>query len=166
MTQKKARKARIIRASYELRARIGTGPVPENIIFACQNIIDQNEFDFSPLALELLENLSSTIRKTRARELSENDALTRMTNIVMQLKANASTFHYRLVGNLAQIMLGFLESLTHIDANAVEIVEAHQKTLMAIIEKRMTGDGGSYGEQLREELIHACERYERNSEKK
>lgn len=166
MTASKNPKVRIFRASYELRARVGVGPVPEQTLIDCQQVIDRNEFDFTPLARELLENLSQTIRKARAKEISENEALHRMTEIVMQLKANASTFHYRLVGNLAQVMLGFLESLTHIDANAVEIVEAHQKTLLAIVEKRMTGDGGPYGRQLQQELIQACERYSRSSDKK
>ncbi len=67
------------------------------------------------------------------------------------------------VGNLAQVMLGFLESLSHIDDNALEIVEAHHKTLNAIIAKQMKGDGGKYGQELQEELTHACERYKRTN---
>lgn len=86
-----------------------------------------------------------------------------MAGCVMQLKANAAVFHYRLVGNLAQVMLGFLESLTHIDDNALEIVDAHHKTLNAIIAKQMKGDGGQHGQELQQELIRACERYKRNT---
>lgn len=159
-------KTRVIRASYELRSRVGVGPVPQETLEACQKIIDENRVDFSPLGLEFLENLRQTISQTKSRQISENEALTQMTDIVMQLKANAAIFHYQLVGNLAQVMLGFLESLIHIDENAVEIVEAHHKTLTAILERKMDGDGKEYGVKLEEELIHACERYARTNKKK
>ncbi|MCB1680389.1 MAG: hypothetical protein H6858_05655 [Rhodospirillales bacterium] len=156
-----SRKVRIIRANYLLRSKIGTGNISPETIQECQKVIEENEIDFSPLAREFLDDLAETIRKTRSREISESEAVARMAECVMQLKANAAIFHYKLVGNLAQVMLGFLESLNHIDANAVEIVEAHHKTLSAIVEKQMRGDGGKYGRQLEEELTHACERYER-----
>lgn len=159
--RKKKEKTRILRADYSLRQRVGSGTPDPETIKDCQKVIDENRIDFSPLGIEFLENLSQTIRQANSREISESDALSRMTDIIMQLKANASIFHYRLVGSLAQVMLGFLESLTHIDPGAVEIVDAHYKTLHAIIEKRMTGDGGEYGKKLHEELTHACERYER-----
>ena len=154
---------RIIRATNLLRSKIGTGKISPEVIQECQKVIEENDIDFSPLAREFLDSLAQTIRLTRAREISEQQAVERMAGCVMQLKANAAVFHYRLVGNLAQVMLGFLESLTHIDDNALEIVDAHHKTLNAIIAKQMKGDGGKHGQELQQELIQACERYKRNT---
>lgn len=156
-------KVRIIRATHLLRAKIGTGSISPETIKDCQKVIEENEIDFSPLAREFLDELAQTIRQTRSREISEQEAVEKMASCVMQLKANAGLFHYRLVGNLAQVMLGFLESLSHIDDNALEIVDAHHKTLNAIIAKQMKGDGGKYGQELQEELTHACERYKRTN---
>ena len=119
---------RIIRATNLLRSKIGTGKISPEVIQECQKVIEENDIDFSPLAREFLDSLAQTIRLTRAREISEQQAVERMAGCVMQLKANAAVFHYRLVGNLAQVMLGFLENLTHIDDNALEIVDAHLKT--------------------------------------
>ncbi len=163
ITQDHSNKVRIIRATHLLRSKVGTGTLSPEIIEECQRVIEENDIDFSPLAREFLDELAQTIRQTRSREISEQEAVEKMTSCVMQLKANAAVFHYRLVGNLAQVMLGFLESLTHIDNNALEIVDAHHKTLNAIIAKQMKGDGGKYGRQLQEELTHACERYERTN---
>ncbi len=156
---KKRKKVRIIKANYLLQAKIGTGDIDPNIIKQCQKILDDNDIDFSPLAREFLDNLKNTIQKTKTGEISQNDAIDNMTQSIMQLKANAPIFHYKLVGNLAKVMMGFLESLDIIDDDAIEIVEAHYLTLNTIIEKKMRGDGGEYGEKLKRELIGACERY-------
>ena len=45
----------------------------------------------------------------------------------MELGVNAGTFKYELIGNLANIMLTFLEALRVADDNAIEIVNAHEK---------------------------------------
>ncbi|MBK6895785.1 MAG: hypothetical protein IPH06_04260 [Alphaproteobacteria bacterium] len=162
-TSQQGNNVRIIRATNLLRSKIGTGKISPEVIQECQKVIEENDIDFSPLAREFLDSLAQTIRRTRSREISEQQAVERMAGCVMQLKANAAVFHYRLVGNLAQVMLGFLESLTHIDDNALEIVDAHHKTLNAIIAKQMKGDGGQHGQELQQELIRACERYKRNT---
>jgi len=82
-----------------------------------------------------------------------------MTQPVMELKANARMFKYGLVSSLANIMLGFLESIEKLDKDAIEIVSAHQKTLHAIISREMKGDGGEYGVLLEKELRDAIRRY-------
>ena len=60
---------------------------------------------------------------------------------------------------LAQIMLGFLEAVKTIDRDVIEIVAAHHRTLATILERRMTGSGGPYGQLLEQELKDACVRY-------
>ncbi len=162
---KRKKKARIIRANYLLKAKVGHGEIPEEKIRECQKVIDENKIDFSPMAKEFLEGLMDTIQQTKTKQMTEQEAVKRMTDAVMQLKANASMFHYALVGNLAKVMLGFLETLHKIDADAIEIVDAHRVTLTAIIDKKMHGDGGQYGQQLEKELRGACDRYYRNKRK-
>ena len=82
-----------------------------------------------------------------------------MAESVMQLKANAAVFRYTLIGNLANIMLGFLESVRTIDGDVIEIVAAHERTLSVIVIKKIEGDGGTNGKLLEEELQNACKRY-------
>ena len=78
----------------------------------------------------------------------------------MTLKANASIFHYPLVGELAKIMLDFIETIKVLDKDAIDIVSAHHDTLYAIIKKKMRGDEGlKQGEAFITELKEACARY-------
>ena len=153
------KKAKIIKASYVLQAKVGAGPLDENTVERCQRVIDNNDFDFAPLAKQFLSQLANAITEARAGTLNKQEATQKMTEPVMQLKANAAIFKYHLIGNLANVMLSFLEAIKELDNNVIAIVEAHHKTLSAIVANKMKGDGGPVGKQMEEELKAACKRY-------
>lgn len=150
---------KVIKANRILQAKIGVGPLDEQAVRRSQGVIDSNEVDFAPLATEYLDRLGTAIAQAQAGSITLDQAVHAMTEPVMQLKANASTFRYKLVSNLANIMLSFLEGLKVMDEDAISIVAAHHKTLSAIVAKRMQGDGGLYGSQLEDELKNVCKRY-------
>lgn len=152
-------KARIIKANKELQARVGSGPLDEKKVAECERIIEENQIDFQPMAQDFLAKLDAAVKKARSGSVTKEQAVQDMTQPVMELKANAAVFKYNLIGSLANIMLSFLESIKQMDKEAVEIVEAHHKTLSIIVAKKMTGDGGAHGRQFEEELKSACKRY-------
>ena len=57
----------------------------------------------------------------------------------MQIKANAKTFGYDLIGDLSEIMLNFIENIHDIDVHIIEILSAYQKTLHIILIKKLKG---------------------------
>lgn len=152
--------ARIVKANRLLQAKVGMGPVDEKKIARSQKIIDENQVDFAPLAREYLAELDAAIANARAgKEDSKEALIASLTAPVMQLKANATMFGYGLIGNLANVMLNFLETIDEIDKDVLEIAGAHQKTLHLIIANGMKGDGGAFGKELTGELKEACKRY-------
>ncbi len=157
MTESKEPK--VIKANYMLQNKVGAGPLDRNAVDRCQDVMDNNDVDFAPLGMEYLNKLKEAIDKTKSGDLTKDQAVQAMTEPVMQLKANAATFRYTLIGNLANVMLSFLEAVSEIDKVVIEIVDAHYKTLTAIVMKKMQGDGGAAGKQMEEELKAACKRY-------
>jgi len=157
MTEKK--QPRVIKANYVLQAKVGSGPLDERTVEKCQQVMDSADIDFAPLANEYLNKLEFAIIKVRSGELTGQDAKQAMTQPVMELKANASTFKYDLIGNMANIMLSFLETVKTLDKTVIEIVDVHHKTLKAILANKMKGDGGASGKALEQELKDACKRY-------
>lgn len=154
-----AKKSRTVKASTMLQAKVGLGPLDPKVISRCQDVIDNNTVDFAPMAKECLTRMQGIIKKAQAGTLNKTAAVTAMTEPVMQLKAHASIFRYALVGNLAGIMLGFLESIEEMDKDVIAIVDAHHQTLKSIVNNKMEGNGGKAGEQLKAELYDACRRY-------
>ncbi|MAM33610.1 MAG: hypothetical protein CMH28_00885 [Micavibrio sp.] len=149
----------VFKASYDLQSKVGKGPLDEDTVRRCQAVLDREASGFEDLAGDILDRLELAIEKARLGKHNENDLIEAMTQPVMELKANARMFKYGLVSSLANIMLGFLESIEKLDKDAIEIVSAHQKTLHAIISREMKGDGGEYGVLLEKELRDAIRRY-------
>ena len=149
----------IIKATYELQRKVGSGPIDESIIKKSQSLIENNQVDFAPVAMIILDRLQEGLEQAKNPHNTMQDMKDILTQPVMELKANAAIFHYDLVGALASIMLGFLEHIKIMDGDAIEIVKAHHASLHAIVVRKITGDGGVAGETLKNELKQACERY-------
>lgn len=156
----------VIKANMKLQQKVGKGPLDEKTVKPAQNVIDKNEVDFVPLGLEILNKLELALQTSQTETVSLHTMKEMLTAPIMELKANAAIFHYTLIGNLANIMLHFLEAMAVLDKQAVEIVQAHHKTLHMIIVRRMTGNGGEAGKHLSMELQNACDRYYQKKYKK
>lgn len=152
-------KARIIKASTLLQAKVGTGTIDEEKIRKMQQVMDQTKVDFASLALQLLEELSAALR--RAKDSADRPAvvIAQMTVPVMQIKAHAAMFDYPMVGRLANVALDFLENITAADKSVIEIIEAHHKAIGVIVKNKMSGNAGDYGTIMEKELKEACRRY-------
>lgn len=157
--EEKKPEARVIKANYVLQAKVGSGPLDAKTVSRCQAVMDNNTVDFSPLAKEILNKLKTAIDDAKNGKTDLEEAKQAMTQPVMELKANAKIFKYDLIGNLANVMLSFLEAIKTMDNHVIEIVNAHYKTLTAIIANKMSGDGGANGKKLEQELKDACKRY-------
>lgn len=150
---------KITKADTSLQQKAGIGDVDSRLVKDAERIIDRNMEDFVPLAEVFLKRLLDAIEKARDGVGTRENRLDAITHPVMDLKATARMFKYTLVTNLANIMLGFLESIDDPDMDVIDIVEAHYKTLRLIVSKRMYGDGGRAGQTLQKELEDVCKRY-------
>lgn len=159
MMEGTTKKPNVIKANYRLQQKVGAGPLDEKIVKASQQVMDTNQVDFEPLGLAILRRLEDALARTKEPGVSMAQMKDMLTTPVMELKANASTFRYTLIGNLANIMLSFLEAIKTMDQDAIEIVRAHHATLHMIVVRKMAGDGGEAGKQLTSELQQACDRY-------
>lgn len=152
-------RTRIIKASPLLQAKVGSGTIADDVVEKMQQVIDETQIDFSPMAQKLLDQLEDALRKARGGNSNNALQISRMVEPVMQIKGNAGMFGYELVGNLASTVLNFLENIKAVDKDVLEIVEAHHKTLSLIVKNKMAGNGGAHGAQLQNELQDACKRY-------
>lgn len=160
-------KSKTYKALHELKQRIGSGPLDMQAVERAQNSMDNNKIDFSPMGLEFLSNLEKSLNTIEA-DLDGSKTEQQMKMLitpVMELKANATIFHYALVGNLANIMLNFLESINQLDKDALSIVRGHHDSLKLILSSKMTGDGGKDGQIMETELKDACARYYKKKKK-
>ncbi len=153
------KKANVIKANYKLQQKVGSGPLDEKAVMECQKVIETNEVDFGPIGVAILDKLAAALERAKDPSVTMQEIKTILTAPIMELKANAGIFGYALIGNLANIMLSFLEAILVLDNDAIEIVKAHHKSLHMILVRGMKGDGGEAGKHLEQELRQACDRY-------
>ncbi len=153
------REAKIYKANKMLQAKVGVGKIEKEKVEVCQQRINENNTDFEPMAKEFLDELLEAVKVAQSGKHDLQELRQHVTQPVMQLKANGAMFGYTLIGDLANIMLSFLEGVSRIDDDIISIIAAHHTTLTAIVKNNMKGDGGEHGKAMKNELMSACRRY-------
>ena len=83
-----------IPASNDLQMKVGIGALNPKIIQKSQEVINNNDIDFRPMAGSLLTQLDEAIKDYKAGERPLEDVGNEIIEIVMQIKGNAGVFHY------------------------------------------------------------------------
>ena len=142
-----------------LKTKVGEGGIPAYLIKRCQDYLESNPVDLTPYATRHLEHLIQ-LREKMGQGGTEVEAMTKeMVDIIMQLKSNGSMFHYQLVSMVSDVMLRFLENVTRLDNDFLDIFGVYNNVLGIILNKKLTGNGGREGYALTQELHNACLRY-------
>jgi hypothetical protein len=160
-TQKKLRKAELITPPNILKEKVGSGGLDETVLVKAQAMLESNTVDFAPIATMLLDSLGEAIQKVTSGTLTGEPAIEAMIYPAMQLKAQGTMFHYALVTDISDTLVNFLETVSIVDKDVLDIVSAHRKAIAATVTGRIKGDGGKTGADLRNALLDACNRYYR-----
>ena len=157
--QKKVRKAQSVVPRNKLKEKAGSGGVDDKVVARAQGLIEHNNIDFTPLAFELVGTLQKTIKEAQSGAITGEDAISAILYPAMQLRAQGGMFHYPLITDISDILINFMETVTVIDKEVLEIVEAHKKSIRHVLTKKMRGDGGMVGKELCSALMDSCKRY-------
>ena len=158
---KDKKKARFIKPPNRLREKVGYGGIDPKRLAQGSEFVLKNDFDFEPYARNFLEILENTIQDIHDGKYEGKEAVDILSRPVMELKGNGGMFGYRLISEIADIVLNFLENISELNEDAFEILEVHQKTLKIVMANRLRGDGGQVGKELARELFQACNRFYR-----
>jgi hypothetical protein len=153
--------AKIIKASLELQKKVGTGSIDENKVKSAQKVMNENKVDFGPIAkphLDEISGLVSSISKSRADQ-SDQEILQSLMTPTMNIKANAATFNYPLISGLTGTVLMFLEDVKKYDRKVLQIVDLLHKTILLVMARKMTGDGGAEGKALQVAFQELCQKF-------
>lgn len=158
-----SKKVRFIQPRNNLKEKVGHGGIDPTLVTKAQNVIEESDLDFKPLAQNLMSAFGEAISTLKEIDQADQDALRagleKVTVSIMQLKANGGMFKYPLITEIANICLRFLEDLKDFHEDAYDILEAHKSTLQVIIMKDLKGQNDQQSKVLGQELKKACQRY-------
>jgi hypothetical protein len=156
---KKIRHAELLSPPNMLKEKVGSGGLDENVIAKAQALLEDNKVDFKPIADMLIEVLNEAVQNAKSGAVKGEAAIEAVIYPAMQLKAQGAMFHYPLVTEISNILVNFLETVTDIDKDVLDIVVAHKMAINAVVAGKIQGDGGRTGKDLRDALMDACNRY-------
>lgn len=152
--------ARYINPPNKLKQKVGTGNIDPALLDKAQSFIQENPVQFEPYAMEEITKIEKILGDIKERNLKgSEDIIERMIAPVMILKANGGMFRYLMISEIANVLLQFLENIHQFNEDSYKIVDAHTKTLKAIIINKISGSGGTDGYELAKELYGVCQRY-------
>jgi hypothetical protein len=154
------KKVRFIKPPNTLKLKAGNGGIAEENIERAQTTMDTFESDFQPDAQRFLDQLSAALKMIESalasgKSFDPDSAIFPM----MQIKANGGMFKFRLMSDVADIGLQFMEAIEKFNPDSLEIMHAHENALRVILKNNLRGDGGKEGYKLVQELHRACTRY-------
>lgn len=159
------KRIKIIPACKKLLQKAGSGGLSKDIIMRAQQTFSNSNYNFKPLASEYIQELENAIQQTETvlKAQSRPTPITlkddTIIQSVMQIKANGAMFDYPLLSEVADICLQFIETLKGYNAEALEIINAHNDIFKLIIDKNIKQNRDDFRYELIIELHHACERY-------
>ena len=142
-----------------LRQKCGIGGMPEELIQKAENFIQDNKFDFKPIAVDIMGRFKDVLAKAKKAGTKDKKLIDKVAEPIMELKANGDMFRFSLLTDVAEILLNFLENIHELDDDSFNVIEAHKNTLEVILKNDLRGSGGSEGHALSRELYAACKRY-------
>jgi two-component system chemotaxis response regulator CheY len=149
----------LIKSNNLLQAKVGLGLIPHDMILRSQSLIEKNQFNFQSTGFIFLDQLRSALDDVYKSSYTTRRAVENIIDPIMQIKANARIFKYTRLGDLASIMLNFLEGINELDTDILDILESHHTTLTHIIHEGLIGDAGHIGQTFENELEAVCKRY-------
>ena len=142
-----------------LRQKCGMGGLSPQVLSRAENLIDENELDFTPYTIDIMAELDKAIAEAKKAEKADKSHIEEIVAYIMELKANGGMFQYILITEIASVILNFLEGLDELNDDAFDIIEVHQRALRVITKHKLRGTGGKEGKALSTELFDACNRY-------
>jgi hypothetical protein len=167
MTQpQKIPHAELISPQKKLKEKVGSGGLDKSIIARAQTQLESNTIDFKPAGLHLVRVIDEALRDIQSGKLHGKPAIKSLLYPAMELKAQGAMFHYSLVTDISDTLINFLETVTEINADVIDLVIGYKMASLAILSKGLTGNGGTAGQELRAALADAYNRFYKNTQLK
>lgn len=157
--QKKSHHSKLVTPPNVLKKKAGHGGFDPAVLTKAQTTLEENTVDFKPIAVEFLALLGDALAKAKEGTENRDESVDAIIYPAMQLRAQGAMFHYPLITQIADILVNFLETVTAIDKDVRDIVNAHKVSINVVLANQMKGDGGKVGKGLCDELVEACARY-------
>jgi hypothetical protein len=158
-SQKKLRHAEVIRPPNALKQKVGSGDIPAEALKKAQDLLDNPNMDFKPIALNLIKQLSAATQMLKGQNSTDEKDIEMLLYPAMQLKTQGAMLKYPFVAEIGEVLVPFLETVTEVSEDVISVVEAHQTAFEYVLKTPPDQISKNNVKKITESLLDACERY-------
>ncbi len=163
--KKPKKKVKEVILPNRLREKVGGVPGkigaidPEIIAKAEKKVqeISQTYADHAGTELQELQKAFSDCQQAQGADQTLH--IRKINHMVHDIRGQGASFGYPLLTEFAKSLYDFTENLQSASPQHLHIIKAHIDTIQVVIAQKINGDGGDVGQQLKQTLKIAIERY-------
>ena len=149
---------KIVRPPNKLKSKVGFGGFDQNAIVKAQQVIEENDIDFAPIAKRIIDKLRRTVEEAKA-ESSKDRIYHAVQDYLMQLRAQGAMFGYPSITAITDILVDFLDTFKEIDHTILEIISAYERAAEVLISSGIDTATDPLCKAVSVELMTVCQKY-------
>ena len=135
------------------------GGISVEAIQAAEAEFNKMAEDYPDWVKGLIEELFDNYRRCIDTPELRHEKLAVIHDIAHDMKGQGGTFGYPLITDFGDSLYKCTHKSEEASDNLVELIKAHIDGMKAVINGRVSGDGGDIGRELLESLEHAIKKY-------
>lgn len=158
------------RLPNNLKGKVGglgpSGPceLPLELLEEAEKQLQRDALDFTLWAQDYLKKLSFLCENALEGGVSRRDSFEEINLLAHELRGQGGTFGYPLITTFGKMLYDVTGKYSRQDDPAVELVQAHIDAMRAVLNDKVSGDGGEIGRDLLHTLEGAVDKLFRSDQ--
>lgn len=147
-----------------LREKVGgvpgkMGSINPEAIEKAERKVEEIAVDYPDFAAKEIGELQDAFQKCQEPGGDQAAYLKKINRLVHDMRGQGSSFGFPLLTEFANSLFHFTDTITSASFEQMEIIKAHIDVMHIVAQQKMRGDGGAVGQQLKQTLKIAIEKY-------
>lgn len=149
----------LVTPKNRIKEKVGDGGFDQKKIEEAQTVIEENDVDFRPIALNFIANLEQIMDFDKSEDVESQKFYGAVLDPLMQLRAQGSMFQYSSITLITDIVVDFLDGVKKADAVIFDILKAYIQTTKMLLKMEVKKQEDKTCQLLAKELTVVCKKY-------
>jgi gas vesicle protein len=118
------------------------------MIEKAEKIVENMQDDYVEWSKKDVEKLKTILKRVKENPNNANEDINELIDLANDMKSQGGSFNYNLVTFIGNSLAKFLDEKQTIDDKAIETIQIHVDTIIMVLNRNMTGNGGQMGKEI------------------
>ncbi|MCP4393906.1 MAG: hypothetical protein GY804_06515 [Alphaproteobacteria bacterium] len=113
-------------------------------------IVETMQDDYVEWSKQDVDKLKNILKEIKSTPESASAKIQELLDVANDMKTQGGSFNYNLVTFIGHSLCKFLQEKQSMDDKAIETIQIHIDTIIMVLNRNITGDGGPMGKEILE----------------